>query len=938
MRSFRTVQSRLFATVSFITALLLVACDGDKSRVSGSGQALVVGRVRSEDGSELKQVRVQAGDKAVRTKADGSFEISVKAGSAQRVAVDSEDFAGGEVVLKLDKDSTASVELSVLPVKTFKVKDAEQGGRLEDPDGFALDLPTKSLRFANGSSVKGEAEARYVTVREAKNMRVPPELRGVTKGGRETPLASKGLVEVRFYKDGQRVELDGEAEIEVPLPEGSSAKDGDRIPLYHYEEETGQFKEEREAVVEDGKWKAKVDKFSWWAAAEPVETSCIHFTLRTPEDEAAHGVVITARGVDDLWSASARTSADGEVCVPALAGSAVQLNASFYQDGAVSDFSARTQASEGAASCGGDDCQELGDQILGGEEEMDAGGDAGADAGADAGFDAGSEGGDFQRVMMTAAVSQPGTPLTFAFLARGGERLAYSITSRANQVADIRVLGPDGQVVSATGMSVLSNASTFRDTFVLPAIPGTYTLEVVPRSAGTGSFDVDLFSVPQDISMPIVVDGAASALAIPAIGQNAFLTWTAQAGERFAYTVDSTADGVTDLEVLGPGDTRVTGTGFSVLANSSQFSDLFILPAVAGEYRIALDPRAQSTGNFSVRLFRVPADLTVSGAIDAQTPGSLALNAVAQNGEYRFMANGGERLAYTVTSTADSVTDITLVNTTGQPLNPGGITVLANTSTFQDLFTLPTVPGSYALRVNPRQQGTGTITLRLFSVPADVAVDAAIGTSGMVTIPSIGQQGLYRFSANRGARLSYTVSSTASSVVDLSLIDPAGELVSGVGMSTVLAQSSTYRDLFTLPDRSDADTGPYALRIDPRAQGTGSVTIRIYSVPAPTDVPLTLGQPSSFTVGVPGQVARFTLSLTAGQTFSYVVSRTGTSTADVQLLDPSQANITPSGRGFLNAASLTVPSVTVPTTGIYTIQIDPRSEAIDSYQVTPTSP
>jgi hypothetical protein len=714
-------------------------------------------------------------------------------------------------------------------------------------------------------------------------------------------------------------------------------KDDDRIPLYHYEEESGRFKEEGEAVVAAGKWKATVDKFSWWAAAEPVETSCIHLTLLTPEEEAAQGVIVAARGVDQLWSASARTAANGDVCVPALAGSAVQLSATSYQDGVISSFSARTQAGDEAAACGGDACLELGERSLGSDDEPDAGFDAGVEVDADAGVDSGSMGGDFQRVMMTASVAQPGAPLTFPFLARGGERLAYSVTSRANQVADIRVLGPDGQALSATGMSVLSNAATFRDTFVLPAIPGTYTLEIVPRSSGTGSFDVDLFSVPGDHIAPITVGGSTQ-FRIGAIGQNAFLTWSAQAGERFAFTVDSTADGVSDVQVLGPGDTRVAGTGGSVLSNSSLFSDLFTLPAVAGEYRIAIDPRAQATGNFTVNLFRVPADLIVTGAIDAQTPGSLTLTDIAQNGEYRFMANGGERLAYTVTSSADSVTDVTLIGTTGQNLNPGSITVLANSSTFQDLFTLPTVPGSYALRVNPRQQGTGTITLRLFSVPADVVVDGTLGATGMVTIPSVGQQGLFRFSANRGARLSYTVSSTATSVVDLTLVDPSGQPVSGIGASTVLAQSSIYEDLFTLPDLSDADTGSYALRIDPRAQGTGSVTIRTYSVPAPSDVPLTLGQPANFTVGVPGQVARFTLSLAAGQSFQYVVGRSGTSTADVQLLDPAQANITPSGLGFLNAATLTVPSLTVTSAGTYTIQIDPRGEATDTYQVTAMSP
>jgi hypothetical protein len=89
---------------------------------------------------------------------------------------------------------------------------------------------------------------------------------------------------------------------------------------------------------------------------------------------------------------------------------------------------------------------------------------------------------------------------------------------------------------------------------------------------------------------------------------------------------------------------------------------------------------------------------------------------------------------------------------------------------------------------------------------------------------------------------------------------------------------------------------------------------------------------------IPGQVAAFQFSVSAGQTFSYTVARTGTSVADIRLLDPSQRIVSTGGGTVVSSATpLSVSGVVAAATGTYTIEVDPRNDSTDAYNVTVTN-
>jgi catechol 2,3-dioxygenase-like lactoylglutathione lyase family enzyme len=1027
-----------------LTAALLSALPMGCGDSGGGGPVgLVRGRVRTQDGSSLEPVTVRSGDKSAKTDRDGYFKLEVKAGREQRIAVDSKEFAGGEAQVRVAKRGEANLELGVMRASALEVADAEKGGRFEGDDGFALKLPENALRASDGSSSKGRAEIRYAAVRDAKLMRVAPELRSGAGQDQEQRLKSHGLIEVRFFDGDEPLQLAGEAELEVPLPEGSALKDGDKIGLYHYDTDEGRFKSEGEAEVKDGKWVAKVDKFSWWTIAEPAEaTSCIATRLQTPAGRPAAGVVATAVGVAELWLSSALSDADGEVCLEAPAGGNVALTA-FWDDGDQSgEWSESAQAPEQAAMCGGD-CLELESQPF---SETAPRPDAGRP---DGGVRDGGAPGLFQGLMETQTADTPGETLSFSFTAQGGERLAYTISSTAAAAADIVIVGPDGMRVSVGSSTVSANSSRFDDAFVLPELGGEYTLEITPRN-GTGTFTLDLFGVPEDAANEITADGEPVTITVDAVAQNAALTFNAEGGERLAYTVDNRGDTTADLWLVGPAGNRLNIGNLTASSNDHAFRDQFELPAVAGEYRIEVDPRDQGTGSFVVALVSVPddaiTDVVIGGAATA-----LSVPALAQNGAFRLRgASGGERLAYILSNAGSATVDTVVTDPSGNNVSGGNSAVSQGASRFVDTFVLPSTPGDYLITVDPRGEAVaGNFTLELLRVPADASTTITIGATGSLTLPSIGQNGTFTFSANGGERVAYSAQSSASGTADLQIVAPNGQTVSG-SSTAITSNASIFHDAFTLPTVA----GNYQIQVNPREQATGGLTVTLLSVPADAtattalepyasvtehsltttvagqnaalDVTVTApnvvvgyyiindtsgtvdaelrnpgntlvsgssrattnnstGYADAFTLGaagtyrlvldpraestgtirvrffhisperesasvtpnggatridltIPGQLAAFQFSVTAGQTFSYTVARTGTSVADIRLLDPSQRNVATGGSTVVSSATpLSVSGVTAAATGMYTIEVDPRSDSTDSYNVTVTN-
>ena len=134
-------------------------------------------------------------------------------------------------------------------------------------------------------------------------------------------------------------------------------------------------------------------------------------------------------------------------------------------------------------------------------------------------------------------------------------------------------------------------------------------------------------------------------------------------------------------------------------------------------------------------------------------------------------------------------------------LKPDATVLAANTcmegSGFIDLLTLPTT-GTYTIVVDPVSLAVGSLTLTLYSVPADTTGTVTIGGSAAaVTLGTPGQNGTLTFSGTASQQVTVRMTSNTFGWITVRLKKPDGSLLT----------SQNYFGNFNLPHADAARYG-----------------------------------------------------------------------------------------------------------------------------------
>jgi hypothetical protein len=114
------------------------------------------------------------------------------------------------------------------------------------------------------------------------------------------------------------------------------------------------------------------------------------------------------------------------------------------------------------------------------------------------------------------------------------------------------------------------------------------------------------------------------------------------------------------------------------------------------------------------------------------------------------------------------------------------------------------------------------------------------------------------------------------------------------------------------------------------------MTLTLYDVPADVAGAVTIGGPAvQVTITVPGQNGSLTFNGTSGQQVTVRVTNNTMSTVTVKLLKPDGTTLTSKTS---SSSSFNLTTQTLPTTGTYTITIDPSGANTGSMNVSVTSP
>jgi hypothetical protein len=501
-----------------------------------------------------------------------------------------------------------------------------------------------------------------------------------------------------------------------------------------------------------------------------------------------------------------------------------------------------------------------------------------------------------------------------------GQRISLQMTSVSIAFSSVKVFAPDGALLGPE--TFVNTGGGFSDVQTLPKT-GTYQILVDPTSTNTGSMTLNLNNVPADVTGTLSA-GSGLGITITTPGQNAKLTFSGTSGQRVSVRFTSVTVSSSFAYLDKPDGTSLVGAT-AVNPSAGGFIDAVTLPTT-GTYTVRIDLQGTATGAMTVTAY----DITdASGTI---TPGGSAVTASlttpGQNGLYTFSGTASQRVSLNVNGISPSPASLNVSIKKPDGSNLVSPVFMGAAGAFIEPVTLPS-SGTYGVFADPVGAYTGSATLTLANVPADGSGSITPGGSAVtVTISAAGQNASLAFSGTASQRISLRMTSVTITNSTVTIKKPdASTLASAAGIGT----GGGYIDVQTLPT-----TGTYTIVVDPQGAATGSMTLTLYDVPADVSGSLTInGGGVGVTITTPGQNGALTFAGTASQQATVRITSNTIGSVSVILQKPDGSTLTSGSSG---GTSFNLATQTLPTTGTYTVKMDPFTFGTGSLTVSVTSP
>lgn len=421
---------------------------------------------------------------------------------------------------------------------------------------------------------------------------------------------------------------------------------------------------------------------------------------------------------------------------------------------------------------------------------------------------------------VSVTLGTPGQNAELPFAGITGQRVflrisSVSVTGGSPNWITVSIKKPDG---SSLDSETIDASGGFIDTQVLP-VDGAYIVLVDPANSVTGGATLTLYNVPDDVTGSITPGDPPTVVTTSGIGQNAKLTFAGSANQRVAVSASSVSltggsPNWATIAIKKPDGSNLVSTSVD---SSGGFIDTTVLP-VTGTYSLVIDPLNMSAGSVTITLYDVPADLT--GTITFGSPLNVAINSVGQSASYTFSGTINQRISVDVTNvsvTSGGILTVRIKKPDGTTL---AVKSVGSSGGYIDLTVLP-VMGTYSVVVDPNSFTTGSCTLTLYEVPADITTSTTVNASAINisnTIP--GQNILVTFPGTAGQQVTIRVTNNLIGSVFIKLFKPDG---------TQQMSYSHTSATFNAPQQTLGTTGTYTILVDPFGNSVASMNLRVTS-------------------------------------------------------------------------------------------------------------
>ncbi|NND93624.1 MAG: hypothetical protein HKN45_02100 [Flavobacteriales bacterium] len=237
------------------------------------------GLVNDEGGNPLSGVYISIGNSYTLTDDEGFWQILNASVDSERAYVKAQKpgyFTSGRV-LHPHEDNFNRAFITLMSLEIAGSVNGQTGGEVIHSSGAAVDLPANGIVDENGVEYTGQVNVALCYIDPSSDdffQEMPGDLTALEEDGDFKALISYGMIGVELQGiAGQELQLaDGlVAQISVPLPSQSGPDPSSTIPLWHFDEDEGVWKEDGEASLVGNEYVGEVSHFSFWNCDIPTD-------------------------------------------------------------------------------------------------------------------------------------------------------------------------------------------------------------------------------------------------------------------------------------------------------------------------------------------------------------------------------------------------------------------------------------------------------------------------------------------------------------------------------------------------------------------------------------------------------------------------------------------------------------------------------------------
>lgn len=227
--------------------------------------------VFSTSGLPVTNALVRIGNYKRETDARGFIYLNdVLVGSSTYLVVEKEGYFHASRRFYPTAGTQQFIRILMMPDSRVGFFSSSIGASLPIEGDVTLHFPRDGYEYLNGESYDGivVVAAKAIPANDPDlSYKMPGDLTGIDKNGNAGSLASMGMVAVELEtSDGQPLQLKESEQVQMDIKIASNQSDiaPSTIPIWHFDEEEGLWKEEGVATLSGNVYTAYVSHFSFW--------------------------------------------------------------------------------------------------------------------------------------------------------------------------------------------------------------------------------------------------------------------------------------------------------------------------------------------------------------------------------------------------------------------------------------------------------------------------------------------------------------------------------------------------------------------------------------------------------------------------------------------------------------------------------------------------